>query len=238
MWFDKTNLPYWILLSVGLLLFFLVIFSGGGEDDLDVDADGDLDLDADAEIDADGDLDLDGEASNFTISSLKVLGWLGIGQAPLILLLGLDFSLWGVLGWTANVFVGELTGHLPLNLLGLGGFIFLSSGTLALAVGKLCAKPLGQVFSGFGEDVSSDRLIGCEGIVTSKTIPPMTEGKFGQADVIDPAKNLLTIDAALPHWATVIPHRGQKILVIEQSEHCYIAIAKDSSDEDKWRVQP
>jgi hypothetical protein len=51
--FDLSNLPYWILLGMGVLLFLFVIVSGGGDDDLDVDADIDADLDADLDIDAD-----------------------------------------------------------------------------------------------------------------------------------------------------------------------------------------
>ncbi|NEQ25658.1 MAG: DUF1449 family protein, partial [Microcoleus sp. SIO2G3] len=96
--FNFANLPYWILLGSGVLLYLFVIFSGGGGDDadLDVDADVDADLDADADVDADG--------GDFSIAS--ALGWLGIGKAPLVLLLATDLSLWGLLGWMLNITVG------------------------------------------------------------------------------------------------------------------------------------
>nr|MDJ0511394.1 DUF1449 domain-containing protein [Crocosphaera sp.] len=87
------------------------------------------------------------------------------------------------------------------------------------------------------EDVKSERLIGCVGTVSSKTIPYLIEGKIGQADVYDTAKNLVTISVNLPHWADVIPHHGQHILIIDRQEHSYLGIAKDSSDEDKWLNQ-
>ena len=94
MLFDLANLPYWIFLGMGVLLFLLVIVSGGGDDDIDIDADVDLDvdLDVDADFGSDTDTDADGEGG------IEILGWLGIGNAPLILLLATDCSLLGLFG--------------------------------------------------------------------------------------------------------------------------------------------
>ena len=71
MLFDLANLPYWILLGIGVVLFLLVIISGGGDSDLDIDADADVDAD---------------------LGSWEIWGWLGFGQAPLILLLATDLK--------------------------------------------------------------------------------------------------------------------------------------------------
>jgi hypothetical protein len=60
------------------------------------------------------------------------------------------------------------------------------------------------------------------------------EGKIGQVDVLDPARNLVTVNAVLPEWATIVPGRGSKVLVIERSPQGYLVISKDSSDQDKW----
>jgi len=90
MLFSPANLPYWIFLGIGVLLFLFMIISGGGEQDFDIDAD----VDADADFDAD---------SNNQLGFGQFLGWVGIGKAPLILLLATDLSLWGVLGWMLNV---------------------------------------------------------------------------------------------------------------------------------------
>lgn len=213
--FDPGNLPYWILLGIGVFLFIVVIFSGGGDDDLDVDADGDIDTDIEGEF-----------------IPIEILGWLGIGKAPLILLLGIDFSTWGITGWMLNVGIGNMFGTIPRGFL--AGVIMLTSFWSSLVVGKVLSYPLGKIFSDFGEDVSSDRLIGCVGKVVSKNLPYLTSGKIGQADVIDAAGNIVTISVSLPQWAQVIPHQRQEILIIEQHPDCYLAIAKDSSDEDKW----
>ncbi len=224
MLFNPANISYWIFLGIGISLFLLVIISGGSEEDLDAD-------DGLGEINTDGDLDADGD---FSFNFLQILGWLGIGKAPLILLLAVDFSIWGSVGWMLNVAVGNAIGSIPVHFFGLGGVILISSLVISLFCGSLISRPLGKIFASFGEDVSSERLIGCLGTLSSSKLPYLTSGKVGQADVLDSARNLVTISVALPQWATVIPHRGQQILIIDRQKHSYIAIAKDTSDEDKW----
>jgi hypothetical protein len=224
MLFDSANLAYWIFLGIGILLFLSVILSGAEEDqeiDVNVDADVDADIDADAEVDADGD-----------ITFFTFLSWFGIGKAPLMLLLAIDFSTWGLSGWILNVFVGEFSGEIPTGIL--GAFILVGSFVFSLWMGKLLSIPIGKIFAGFGENIEGDRLVGCIGTVTSKTLPYLLEGRIGQVDVLDSERNLVTIEVSLPQWAKVIPHRGEEVLIIEQQKHCYLAIAKDSSDQDKW----
>lgn len=222
MLFNPTNLPYWMFLGIGIALFFLVILSGGGDHDGDFDSDADIDGNLlDLDTDADGDFNL-----------TQVMGWLGVGRAPLILLLATDLSLWGILGWMLNVLLGESLGQAPTGfwaglLLGfsLGG---------ALLLGGLIARPIGKVFASFGEDASSDRLIGCIGTVSSAVIPTSHEKRIGQANVLDSTRNLVIVNAVLPEWATVIPRLGEKVLVIDRQAQNYIVIAKDSPDQEFW----
>lgn len=217
MLFDAANLSYWILLVIGILLFLLVIVSGGGDDDIELDADADVDADIDGDF-APG----------------EILNWLGLGKAPLVLLLAIDLSIWGITGWLLNVIVGSIIGYIPLQFFGSGGLILIGSFSFSLLLGSLIARPLGSIFASFGEDTSSDRLIGCVGIVISKKLPYLTEGKIGQVDVRDSASNLISLSVSLPTWAEKIPLRGEKVLIIEQGDNGYLAIAKDSSDEDRW----
>ena len=222
MLFDPANISYWIFMGIGILLFLLTIVSSGGDDDLDLDADVDGDLD----LDADGDGDFD---------SLEVLGWLGFGKAPLILLLAIDFSLWGLSGWIINIIIGGLTGSVPSNLIGLGGLVLLISLGFSLFTGSLFARPLSQIFASFGEDTSSDRLIGCVGNVTSKQVPYEGANTIAQADILDPAKNLVTVAICLPSWAQQIPLNGQEVLIVEQTENYYLAIRSQGIDRDRWQ---
>ena len=73
-------------------------------------------------------------------------------------------------------------------------------------MGGLIARPIGKIFAEFSEDASSDRLIGCIGIVTSAYIPMENLARIGQIDVLDTKRNLLTVIAVLPDWATIAPH--------------------------------
>ena len=99
MLFNRANMPYWILLGMGVLLFLFVIISGAGDDDIDIDTDVDVD-------------------SDFNISGFA-LSWMGIGKAPLILLLATDLSLWGLFGWMFNVWLGEILDRVPSDNLSL-----------------------------------------------------------------------------------------------------------------------
>ncbi len=218
MLFSLNNLPYWIFLGMGILLFFFMIISGGGGEDFDIDAD----VDVDADVDAD---------SNHELGFGQFLGWAGIGKAPLILLLATDLSLWGVLGWMLNVWIGGVSNNIGSFI---GSIILFVSLIISLLLGGLIAQPIGKIFAEFGEDVSSDRLIGCIGIVTSAYIPTQNQGRIGQVDVLDAKRNLLTISAVLPDWGTVAPQRGERVLIIEHQAQIYVVIAKDSHDEEHW----
>jgi len=226
MLFNSANFTYWIFLGLGILLFLLVIISGGGDESQDIDTD----LDIDADVDVDGDVDTDTDSLFF----LDFLSWFGFGQTPLIILLAIDLSAWGVIGWILNVSLGNILGTIPRGFL--AALIFIASFFISVFLGKLLSHPIGKIFASFGEDASGDRLIGCIGHVSSKTIPHLRQSKIGQVDVFDRARNLVTVEASLPDWAKVIPHRGQEVLIIDQQKHCYIVIAKDTSDQDKWLI--
>lgn len=220
MLFNLVNLPYWIFLSIGILLFLTVILAGGSDSDLDADADADVDVAADASVDFDLGM---------------VMGWLGLGKAPLVLLLATDFSIWGLSGWILNFTLGSTLGAVPGGFW--NGLILIASLTISLALGSLISRPLGKVFASFGEDISSDRLIGCIGTVSSATIPSINEGRIGQVDIIDSARNQVTISAVTPDWATTIPRRGDRVWAIDRYLQSYLVIAKNSPDEDRWLQQ-
>jgi hypothetical protein len=210
MLFNPANMPYWIILGMGVLLFLFVIISGGGDDDIDIDTDVDSDFDI----------------SGFAFS------WMGIGKAPLILLLATDLSLWGTFGWMFNVWLAEILGRIPNDTWSFA--VLILSLIISLFTGGLIARPIGKVFAEFGEDTSSDRLIGRNGTVSSATIPVEKQGRIGQVDIIDKSGNLVTINATVPEWATVIPRHGEKVIVINRQQDVYLAIAKDSPDINRW----
>ena len=103
---------------------------------------------------------------------------------------------------------------------------------LSLFTGGLIARPVGKVFAEFGEDTSSDRLIGRNGTVSSATIPIEKQGRIGQVDVIDKSGNLVTINANVPEWAKVIQRHGETVIVIDRTVDVYLSIAANSPDEN------
>ena len=235
MWvFNGANFPYWLLMGAGLLLFGTSLVLSSGEDD----ADGDADADFDGDFDGDGgDFDSDGDAADsgqggsggFSIGAL--LAALGIGKAPLLILLAVDFSLWGFLGWIANTVVASALGRMPSTLLGWAGAVFLGSLLVALFLGSNIARAIGGVMKSFGEDSRADRLIGCTGTVYSAEI---TQDRIGQIGAIDPAGNRVTISVRLPEWAQEIPARGSEVTVIDRQPDGYIVIVSDGVDRQRW----
>ncbi|WP_353931885.1 DUF1449 domain-containing protein [Okeanomitos corallinicola TIOX110] len=212
MLFSPANLPYWIFLATGIILFLLMILIGG-----------------DSELDTDADLDIE---ANIDLGFGELLAWAGIGKAPLILMLATDLSLWGVIGWMLNVWWGGSNQNQPFSLIAIA--IFLISLIISLFLGKLIAKPISKMFAEFSEDASSDRLIGCIGTVSSVYIPAENINKIGQVDIFDSKGNFLTLNAVIPEWATIAPQRGEKVIVLEIKQQNYLVIAKDSVDEEHW----
>ena len=135
MLFDLANFTYWIFLAIGVFLFLLVIFSGGTDDDLDLDADADID------------------AGDANFGPIQILSVFGVGKAPLLLLLAIDFSLWGAIGWIVNVFIASAIGSIPTGFF--GGLILFGSFAVSIYTGGLISRPLGKLFASFGEDTSS-----------------------------------------------------------------------------------
>ena len=78
------------------------------------------------------------------------------------------------------------------------------------------------------------RSLGCVGTVVSPKVPFSNSGRIAQADVFDAAGNLSTINITLPQWATVVPVRGDRVLIIDLQKNSYLAVAKDSPDESQW----
>lgn len=171
------------------------------------------------------DTDLDGSAD---------VPWavLGLGELPLLILLALDLSLWGVLGWSLSVFVAVTTGSVPST--GVAIAIFSFSLLISLWLGSIVARPVGKLFATFGEDTSSDRLLGCVGTVSSKLVPPVAEGSIGQVNLVDRQHNLVTVGAICPDWATQTPQYGQAVIAIDEHPRGYLVIVKDSPDEATW----
>ncbi|MEO0929617.1 MAG: YqiJ family protein [Pseudomonadota bacterium] len=133
--------PFSIALCVVLGLFLLEIISlilGGsimaiGSDapdvDLDIDADFDIDIDADADLDIEADVDAGAAPAG-------LLGWLGIGEVPVLIWLVSFLTIFGLTGLVILNTGAALTGlTIPLA----------TSVPLATAVAIYCARFIARV---------------------------------------------------------------------------------------------
>ncbi|MEM9786939.1 MAG: YqiJ family protein [Pseudomonadota bacterium] len=133
--------PFSIALCVVLGLFILEIISlilGGsimaiGSDapdvDLDIDADFDIDIDADADLDIEADVDAGAAPAG-------LLGWLGIGEVPVLIWLVSFLTIFGLTGLVILNTGAALTGlTIPLA----------TSVPLATAVAIYCARFIARV---------------------------------------------------------------------------------------------
>ncbi len=87
------NLIFLVPLLLGLIFVAGAAFGAAELGDFDLDLDVDADADADIDADVDGDADMDAHADGFDL-----LGALGVGKAPLSIVLMLLLTSFGVIG--------------------------------------------------------------------------------------------------------------------------------------------
>lgn len=76
--------------------------------------------------------------------------------------------------------------------------------------------------------------MGCLGTVNSPQLPRQGDGKVGQVDVVDPSKNLVTVNVVIPDEAEIVPQRGDTVLIVEHCPDYYLALVHNSIDCDRW----
>lgn len=140
---DFAQWYYLLFLVPGGLAIVLLLLSSvmslGGDTDGDTDADADTHID----VDADGGTDADGESENG--AGAGALHWIGVGKAPLTLVLGALLLGWGFVGfWAVQFLRGWL--HTPgafvgpavvIALLGAVGVARVTAGVAAYFVPKI-----------------------------------------------------------------------------------------------------
>ncbi|MCL4872164.1 MAG: DUF1449 family protein [Anaerolineae bacterium] len=173
------NLPFSILLFLCLILTGLQLVGLGGEQDSDVDLDSDLDtdFDADADADFDADSDLDGDSSldqaddldtGSGFSALNILAFIGVGKAPLFVVLIILFGAVGILGWVFNSLVESLFASYPsLVIAPVGLLSFLGGGLISSRVARFIGRALPPVST---TATAMKDLVGRSGVVLSRQL--------------------------------------------------------------------
>lgn len=207
------NLPFTLMLGTCLLLAALQLIGLGGDHDGDADADvdadvdadldADLDADVDADLDADADADLDhdldhdvdhdldhdADADGHALSGLALMAYLGMGKAPLMVILVILFGTVGLLGWLLNSLIGGIVtpypavafaAVLPISLVG-GSFV---SSRTARLIGR-ALPPISTTAT------KASALVGRPGVVIS----PNVDGKYGMVRLRDSGGTMINVFA-------------------------------------------
>lgn len=228
------NLPFTLALLAFLTLSALQ-FIGLGEDhdtdldhDLDIDHDLDLDHDFDHDLDVDQDLDLDHEtdlAHDLAGGEpvwLEVLQFLGVGHAPLTLVLLIWVGGFGILGWVANSFVLNIVPTYPSWAL-----VIVLVGALSISAWSTSrlARLIGRAIPAFASSATSaSQLVSRRGRVASVQI----DDSYGQVKVRDSGGTLITVFAKVDPGKPPIPRDSEVYLVdYDAARKVYIVVPSD-----------
>lgn len=234
--FAWYNLPFTLMLMLGVVLAGLQLFGlshdGDADADADVDAhvdvdadmDADLDVDADADIDVDHDLDIDvdhgidhdidhdldhgadHDMSRDSLSGFSWLAFIGIGKAPLMVVILIVLMTTGLLGWILNGVAVGILGFFP-GLLLLGTFfVSLVAGSLVTSrVARLIGRALPPVST---TATRAQGLVGKPGTVIS----PFVDERYGMVHLRDDGGTLISV-FAITEDEQPIP-RGQDVILL------------------------
>ena len=169
------NLPFTILLVLCMLLCLLFgvlqLVGLGGEAEHGVDADADLHPDHDADHDSD--------AESNDMSSFSVLAFLGVGKAPIAVVLILLLGAIGIVGLMLNSVVASITQPYPaLALVGIMPISLIVGGFISSRISRLIGRALPPIST---TSTRAQALVGKGGVVISLFV----DGKYGMVRLRD-----------------------------------------------------
>jgi hypothetical protein len=230
------NLPFTLMLVVCGFLAMLQLIGLGDDGDGDLDADVDADIDFDADLDADVDLDFDADAdldadvdadadldADGDLDFLSILAFLGVGKAPLMVVLVILLGSMAVIGWTLNSLLEAVWGSYPAwGLVVVLPLAFISGGLISSRVARFIGRALPPINT---TATAAAGLVGRRGAVIS----PRIDGKYGLVRVRDQGGTLINVFAIT---AEEEPISGQSEVVLvgydaENKRYTAVAINKE-----------
>jgi hypothetical protein len=216
------NLPFLVMLGLCGAFFLLQaigLFGEGGDHDADVDHDVDADADADAE----------GDAGGMTAGWHEVLGFLGVGRVPFMVVWVTLFLFGGFTGIFLNrVLFVRADGNYR------GWWLWPVCGA-ALAVGLVGVRSFSRLAArlvdvgGHGATTKQD-LVGKIGVVASQVL----DARHGELRVRDDRGNELLLHACLPADEAALS-RGSKVVLVsyDENKQLYWAAACPEVEDEK-----
>jgi membrane protein implicated in regulation of membrane protease activity len=180
------NLPFTLALVLCLVFGVLQVIGLGGEADQAAEADADASLDTEVDVDADADTDADADGA------FSPLAFLGVGKAPIAVVLMLLLGSVGVVGLILNSIITSLTQPYPLiALVGVIPVSVLIGGFITSRVSRLIGRALPPVST---TAMNAQALVGKQGVVIS----PFVDGKYGMVRLRDPGGTQINVFATAP----------------------------------------
>lgn len=205
------NLPFTIMLVLGVVFASLQLLGLSQDQDTDADADVDVDGDVDADVDADMDVavhhdfdhdidhdidheidhdldhDVDHDISHDSISGFSWLAFIGIGKAPLMVVVLIVLMTTGLLGWFLNGLAVGVLGFFP-------GLLLLLTLMVSLVVGSLITSRVTRFIGRTLPPISTtatraQALVGRPGTVIS----PFIDARYGMVHLRDDGGTLISI---------------------------------------------
>ena len=224
------NLPFTLMLGLGLALAGLQLLGLSHDGDTDADADADADVDADAEVDFHADTDVDGDidadtglaiqhhidhdmdhdlghdVSHDSHSGFSWLAFLGIGKAPLMVVLLIVLMTTGLLGWIVNGIAVGILGFFP-GLLLLG--TFLASLVAGSLITSRVTRFIGRVLPPVSTTATrAQALVGRPGTVIS----PFVDDRYGMVRLRDDGGTLISLFAITEDEQAIA--RGESVFLL------------------------
>lgn len=210
------NLPFTLMLALGVVLAGLQLL--GLSHDGDTDADGDLDTDADADVDlavhhdldhdVDHDLDHDAEheVEHDSLSGFSWLAFIGIGKAPLMVIILIVLMTTGLLGWLLNGIALNIFGFFPSLLL-------LATLFMSLVVGSFITSRVARFIGRALPPVSTTAMraqafVGRPGTVIS----PFVDNRYGMVHLRDDGGTLISLFAITEDEQPIV--RGESVILL------------------------
>jgi membrane protein implicated in regulation of membrane protease activity len=193
------------------------------EHGLDVDHDVSVDHDADLGHDLDHDLDHDvGHDAGGAPAWTGALRFLGVGQAPLTMVLLVLLGGFGMLGWIANASVLGIMPQYPAWVLAI---VLLFDLFIAAWFTSRVAGFIGRAVPAFASTATSvKRLVSRRGHVVS----PQVDEKYGQVKVRDPGGTLITVFAVVDPGKPPIPRDAEVVLVeYDEAKKVFVVVPSD-----------
>jgi membrane protein implicated in regulation of membrane protease activity len=233
--FAWYNLPFTVMLIACIVLASFQLMGLGGDHDsegeagvdhdadfghdADLSHDADLDHDADLEHDADVDHDIDHDVdhdvdhevshdagSDGGTSALNVLAFIGLGKAPLLVVLLILLGSIGLLGWMLNSVLTNTFGTYPSLAFAAVLPITVLAGTL---ISSRTARFIGRAIPPISTTATRmQALVGRRGTVIS----PFVDTKYGMVHLRDEGGTLLNIFAVIKDGEPI--KRGSEVALV------------------------